>query len=145
MIAVIFEVEIDPERGERYFELAGDLRTELEQADGFLSIERFQSLTVENKYVSLSFWRDRAPELMRGKPAWRWNAHRSFSMTDGIDAFRRPGRRLPPCAGSIVTSNITAIIPASRFPYAPAGTLSALPARRNQAAWRAISFLRRRT
>ena len=59
MIAVIFEVEIDPERGERYFELAGELRAELEQAEGFLSIERFQSLTGENKFVSLSFWRDR--------------------------------------------------------------------------------------
>ncbi len=59
MIAVIFEVEVDPERGERYFELAGELRAELGEAEGFLSIERFQSLTTENKFVSLSFWRDR--------------------------------------------------------------------------------------
>jgi len=59
MIAVIFEVTLDPGKGERYFELAQALRKKLDQADGFISIERFQSLVTENKYVSLSFWRDR--------------------------------------------------------------------------------------
>ncbi len=59
MIAVIFEVSLDPERKDRYFDLAGDLRRELEPHDGFLSVERFQSLVEENKYLSLSFWRDR--------------------------------------------------------------------------------------
>ena len=59
MIVVIFEVSINPERNERYFELATQLREELEKIDGFLSIERFQSLNDDSKYVSLSFWRDR--------------------------------------------------------------------------------------
>ncbi len=59
MIAVIFEVMLEPARSERYFELAAALREELAEVDGFLSIERFQSLTTENKFVSLSFWRDR--------------------------------------------------------------------------------------
>ena len=59
MIAVIFEVTLDPARGERYFELAAGLREELAEVDGFLSIERFQSLSEDNKFVSLSFWRDR--------------------------------------------------------------------------------------
>ncbi len=59
MIAVIFEVTVDPARGPRYFELAEGLREELAAAEGFLSIERFQSLASENKFVSLSFWRDR--------------------------------------------------------------------------------------
>ena len=59
MIAVIFEVTLEPARSERYFELAAGLREELAEAEGFLSIERFQSLTTENKFVSLSFWRDR--------------------------------------------------------------------------------------
>ena len=59
MIAVIFELQPDPEKTERYFELAAALREKLEQADGFISIERFQSLVDENKFVSLSFWRDR--------------------------------------------------------------------------------------
>jgi heme-degrading monooxygenase HmoA len=60
MIAVIFEVTLEPARSERYFELAAGLREELSGIEGFLSIERFQSLTTENKFVSLSFWRDRA-------------------------------------------------------------------------------------
>ncbi len=60
MIAVIFEVTLEPARSERYFDLAAGLREQLAEADGFLSIERFQSLTTENKFVSLSFWRDRA-------------------------------------------------------------------------------------
>ncbi|MHA1152857.1 MAG: antibiotic biosynthesis monooxygenase family protein [Alphaproteobacteria bacterium] len=59
MIAVIFEVTLEPARSERYFELAAGLREELSGIEGFLSIERFQSLTTENKFVSLSFWRDR--------------------------------------------------------------------------------------
>ena len=59
MILVIFEVTPEPERSERYFDLAAELRPELEQVDGFISVERFQSLTTENKYLSLSAWRDR--------------------------------------------------------------------------------------
>lgn len=59
MIVVIFEVTLDPSKGERYFELAQALRKKLDTVDGFISIERFQSLATDNKYVSLSFWRDR--------------------------------------------------------------------------------------
>ncbi len=60
MIAVIFEVEVDPKSGQRYFDLAAALRDELQGIDGFLSVERFKSMTAENRYVSLSYWRDRA-------------------------------------------------------------------------------------
>ncbi|MGO8041395.1 antibiotic biosynthesis monooxygenase [Rhizobium johnstonii] len=58
MIAVIFEVE--PYMGERhkYLDLAGELRGELEKIDGFISIERFESLTTRGKLLSLSFFRD---------------------------------------------------------------------------------------
>lgn len=59
MIAVIFEIEVDPGRGERYFDLAATLREELGQAEGFFAVERFKSLNTENKFVPLSFWRDR--------------------------------------------------------------------------------------
>ena len=59
MIVVIFEVELASGKAERYFELAGELRSQLEGIDGFISIERFQSLVKEGKYVSMSFWRDR--------------------------------------------------------------------------------------
>ncbi len=60
MIAVIFEVKMKAGRGEDYFDLAAKLRPELEKIDGFISVERFESLTSKGKYVSLSFWRDEA-------------------------------------------------------------------------------------
>ncbi len=58
MLAVIFEVEMNLGRDQDYFDLAGSLRSELEAVDGFISVERFQSVSSEGKYVSLSFWRD---------------------------------------------------------------------------------------
>ena len=58
MIAVIFEVQ--PKEGcrQRYLDLAAALRAQLEKMDGFVSIERFESLTQPGKLLSLSFWRD---------------------------------------------------------------------------------------
>jgi heme-degrading monooxygenase HmoA len=58
VIAVIFEVWPTEGRSVEYFDLASSLRTELEKIDGFISIERFESLTTKGKYLSLSFWRD---------------------------------------------------------------------------------------
>lgn len=58
MIAVIFEAEPAEGRRETYLDLAAALRPDLEQVDGFLSIERFESLTTPGKVLSLSFWRD---------------------------------------------------------------------------------------
>lgn len=58
MIAVIFEVEPAAGRREEYLQIAAGLRSELEKIDGFISVERFQSLTTEGKVLSLSFWRD---------------------------------------------------------------------------------------
>ena len=58
MIAVIFEVW--PGEGQRddYLDLAAELRPLLNEIDGFISIERFESLTEPGKVLSLSFWRD---------------------------------------------------------------------------------------
>ena len=58
MIAVIFEVWPATGRADEYFELAGARRSDLEQIDGFLSIERFESLVTPGKFLSVSFWRD---------------------------------------------------------------------------------------
>lgn len=58
MIAVIFEVVPHEGRTDAYFELAAGLRSQLEAIDGFISIERFQSLSQPGKVLSLSFWRD---------------------------------------------------------------------------------------
>ncbi len=58
MIAVIFEVEPDPDCKQQYLDIAATLRPELLKIDGFISIERFQSLSDPNKLLSLSFFRD---------------------------------------------------------------------------------------
>jgi heme-degrading monooxygenase HmoA len=58
MIAVIFEVWPHPDHKQGYLDWAAELRAELVKMDGFLSIERFQSLTDPGKLLSLSFWRD---------------------------------------------------------------------------------------
>jgi heme-degrading monooxygenase HmoA len=66
MIAVIFEVWPKPEHKQEYLDLAAELRPILETTDGFISIERFESLTEKGKILSLSFFRDEAAVA-----AWR--------------------------------------------------------------------------
>jgi len=66
MIAVIFEVWTKPEHKQEYLDLAAELRPILETTDGFISIERFESLTEKGKILSLSFFRDEAAVA-----AWR--------------------------------------------------------------------------
>ena len=58
MIAVIFEVWPNSGRKQDYLNIAARLKPELEKIDGFISVERFQSLSDETKLLSLSFWRD---------------------------------------------------------------------------------------
>ena len=66
MIAVIFEVWPDPDHRSDYFDLAAALKPQLEKIDGFISVERFESLTEKGKILSVSFWRDEA-----AVQAWR--------------------------------------------------------------------------
>jgi len=68
MHVVIFEVRPKAGRKGEYLDIAGALRPELEQIDGFISIERFASLSDEGKVLSLSFWRDEAAVI-------RWRSH----------------------------------------------------------------------
>jgi heme-degrading monooxygenase HmoA len=58
MIAVIFEVCPHPHAKAEYLDIAASLAPLLATMDGFLSIERFQSLSQPDKILSLSFWRD---------------------------------------------------------------------------------------
>ena len=58
MIAVIFEAQPHPGQTQAYLDAAATLRPLLANIDGFLSIERFESLTTPGKILSLSFWRD---------------------------------------------------------------------------------------
>ena len=66
MIAVIFEVWPAEGRASEYFNTAASLKADLEKIDGFISVERFESLVTKGKYLSLSFWRDE--DAVRG---WR--------------------------------------------------------------------------
>ncbi|TPK69683.1 antibiotic biosynthesis monooxygenase [Mesorhizobium sp. B2-4-15] len=58
MIAVIFEVEPAAGKRDAYLGIAANLRPLLDGIDGFISIERFQSLADPSRILSLSFWRD---------------------------------------------------------------------------------------
>ncbi|MDQ3613788.1 MAG: antibiotic biosynthesis monooxygenase, partial [Chloroflexota bacterium] len=58
MIAVIFEVWPADGQRDRYLDIAAELRPLLDDIDGFISIERFESITEPGKMLSLSFWRD---------------------------------------------------------------------------------------
>jgi len=78
MIAVIFELWPEPTRRQDYFGLAAQLRSELEKIDGFISVERFASLTEEEKFLSLSFWRDE--EAVR---AWRTELDHRKAQVEG--------------------------------------------------------------
>ena len=60
MIAVIFEVIPHDDKKDAYLEVAARMKAEVQNIDGFISVERFQSLMDPNKLVSLSYWRDEA-------------------------------------------------------------------------------------
>jgi heme-degrading monooxygenase HmoA len=83
MIAVIFEVWPRPERRQEYLDIAAALRRHLEAIDGFISVERFESLSEPGKLLSLSFWRDEA-----AVEAWRnLAAHRSAQGRGRAEVF----------------------------------------------------------
>jgi heme-degrading monooxygenase HmoA len=60
MIAVIFEVIPHDEHKDAYFKIAAELKPILEKVEGFISVERFQSIIDPGKILSLSFWKDEA-------------------------------------------------------------------------------------
>src|SRR4051794_26707525 len=78
MIPVIFEVWPADGRKQAYLDIAASLKPELEQIDGFISIERFQSMVDETKLLSLSFWRDEA-----AVQAWRKVEHHRHAQQAG--------------------------------------------------------------
>ena len=78
MIAVIFEVEPKDGMLDPYLDMAASLRPELERMDGFISVERFSSLTTPGKYLSLSFWRDE-----EAVAAWRNRPHHRTAQARG--------------------------------------------------------------
>jgi heme-degrading monooxygenase HmoA len=77
MIAVLFEAQPHRERLQAYLDAAESMRPLLADLDGFISIERFESLSQPGKVLSLSFWRDEA-----AIEQWRnLEAHRRIQAT----------------------------------------------------------------
>jgi len=83
MMAVIFELEPKDGQAARYFELAGELKHLLASQDGFISVERFESVTQPGRYLSLSIWRDEQAVLQ-----WRQQtAHRAAQAEGRLSTF----------------------------------------------------------
>jgi heme-degrading monooxygenase HmoA len=80
VIAVIFEVWPADDKQSEYLHIAASLRDDLHSIDGFISVERFQSLTNPGKLLSLSFWRDE-----EAVQKWRNNSRHRESQARGRD------------------------------------------------------------
>ena len=87
MHVVLFEVEPEAGREQHYLEIAARLRPELEKIDGFISIERFRSLSQEGKILSLSFWRDE-----EAIARWRQQEQHQMAQRAGRDRIFRDYR-----------------------------------------------------
>ena len=100
MIAVIFEVWPAEGRVQEYLDIAADLRPLVEDFDGFVSIERFESLTEKGKYLSLSLWRDE-----EAVAAWRQVAeHRGAQAAGRAGIFRDYRLRVASVRGTCTES-----------------------------------------
>ncbi|ECG1423013.1 TPA_asm: antibiotic biosynthesis monooxygenase [Salmonella enterica subsp. salamae serovar 58:d:z6] len=78
MIAVLFEADAVPKHQARYLQLAGELRPELDNVKGFISIERFQSLSTQGKILSLSWWEKEEAVL-----EWKKNMRHQAAQKEG--------------------------------------------------------------
>lgn len=84
MIAVIFESWPAIGKMQTYLDMGARLAPQLEKLDGFISIERFQSVTNPEKLLALSIWRDEA-----AVDAFRnWDVHRNVQSNSRRDVFR---------------------------------------------------------
>ena len=82
MIAVIFEVWPDANLKQKYLDIAAELRPMLDEIDGFISIERFESLNEPGKILSLSFWRDE-----KAVQDWRTMEEHRAAQTKGREGY----------------------------------------------------------
>lgn len=78
MIAVLFEADALPEAQDRYLQLASELKPLLSDTPGFISIERFQSLTTPGKILSLSWW-----ENEESVARWKRNVMHQAAQKEG--------------------------------------------------------------
>lgn len=87
MIAVIFEVYPAKDKRPAYMDMAAGLRPHLEQIEGFISVERFQSLRDPEKLLSLSLWEDEEA-VARWRSFERHRAAQQAGRTDMFDDYR---------------------------------------------------------
>lgn len=80
MFVVIFEVWIKGDKKNDYLDIASKLNLELKKIDGFISIERFQSISNPSKLLSLSFWRDE-----NAVKRWRNMENHRLAQSQGIN------------------------------------------------------------
>ena len=100
MILVVFEVKLAAGQREHYLALAAALRAELAQIDGFISIERFQSLSDPDTLLSLSCFRDEA-----AVQAWRSQAaHREGQAQGRASVLPTTACAWPPCCATTAYS-----------------------------------------
>ncbi|EOV9618879.1 antibiotic biosynthesis monooxygenase [Cronobacter dublinensis] len=78
MIAVLFEAQALPQAQQRYFDLAAGLKPLLADTPGFIDLERFQSLTVPDRFLSLSWWE--SEEAVR---QWKGNLMHQAAQQEG--------------------------------------------------------------
>jgi heme-degrading monooxygenase HmoA len=78
MIAVIFEVTPRDGYADDYFDAAAALKQEVEAVEGFISVERFESLTAPGKYLSISLWQDE-----KAVTTWRKNLNHMAAQEKG--------------------------------------------------------------
>src|SRR5258708_37336203 len=101
MIAVIFEFTPAEGRFPEYMDLVAGLKPDLEKADGFISLERFESITTKGKFVSLQFWRDEeSVRKWRGplKPRGAREKGRGGTFPSSRPRAATGARRYTPCA-----------------------------------------------
>jgi heme-degrading monooxygenase HmoA len=80
MVVVVFEVTMKEGRRQEYFDIAARLKEQLIEVEGFISVERFESLVTQGKYVSISFWEDE--EAVR---RWRDHVQHRWAQQHGLD------------------------------------------------------------
>lgn len=82
MMIVVFEFTLNDHVADRYFELAGMMREEIQNQEGFVSIERFRHLDDDQRVVSISTW-----ESEEAISSWRNNLKHRMAQKEGIEAI----------------------------------------------------------
>lgn len=83
MIVVMFESRPAPGKAQKYLDMGAALGPQIESFDGFLGIERFQSVTDPGKFLAVSYWRDEA-----AVERWRnTHVHRMIQANSRVEVF----------------------------------------------------------